>query len=138
MNKIKAQDDLEDILGKYFEAGVLEGRERRNHDTPDGAAQKALNAIRICVRRMIKEERELVLQMNVGGVCGTCHHRDRAGYCQSNKLIEKLDQSCLPDINERADMLIYDYYEGGEFWVGERFGCIHFTPNAKETPLGDL
>ena len=28
-------------------------------------------------------------------------------------------------------MLIYDYNEGGGFWVGERFGCIHHTPNAK-------
>ena len=23
------------------------------------------------------------------------------------------------------DHLVYDYYEGGDFWVGENFGCVH-------------
>ena len=63
--------------------------------------------------------------VNVMGVCGTCKHRDADGRCQSDKLAEAWGQ----DDAEKADMLIYDYSEGGGFWVGERFGCIHHTPN---------
>lgn len=51
-------NELEYLLGEYFDCGVREGREHSEHDTKDGAAQKALNAIRECVSRMILVERE--------------------------------------------------------------------------------
>lgn len=66
------------------------------------------------------------VDVNVRGVCGTCRHRDKTGHCRSEKLDEDYGQSD----GKKADMLIYDYNEGGGFWVGELFGCIHHTPNA--------
>lgn len=48
-------------------------------------------------------------------------YRDMDGYCHNDKLAEEWSQSD----DERADMLLYDYYEGGGFWVGEKFGCVH-------------
>lgn len=63
------------------------------------------------------------------GRCGDCVHRDATGYCTSEKLAEDLGHRD----EERADMLIYDYTEGGGFWVGEKFGCVHHAPNAELT-----
>jgi hypothetical protein len=53
--------------------------------------------------------------------CGTCAFRNAAGRCTSTKLAEDFGQTD----DEKSDMLIYDYSEGGGFWVGERFGCVH-------------
>ena len=66
------------------------------------------------------------VDVNVRGVCGTCKHRDATGYCLNDKLDEDFGQSDV----KKADMLIYEYSEGGRFWVGERFGCVHHTTNA--------
>lgn len=55
--------------------------------------------------------------------CETCKYRDNDGRCQNEKLVEEWGQ----DANKREDMLIYDYSEGGGFWVGPRFGCVHHT-----------
>jgi len=61
----------------------------------------------------------------IKGVCGECKHRDSSGYCRC----EKLDEDHGQRYEQKADMLIYDHSEGGGFWVGEKFGCIHHTPN---------
>ena len=53
--------------------------------------------------------------------CITCLFRDKRGYCKS----EKLDESFGQSEKEKKDMLIYSYSEGGGFWVGEYFGCVH-------------
>lgn len=53
--------------------------------------------------------------------CETCQYRDKAGYCLNEKLAEDAGQ----DSNAIKDMLLYDYFEGGGFWVGGSFGCIH-------------
>lgn len=66
------------------------------------------------------------VEVTVRGACGTCKHRDVDGRCRSDKLSEYEHQKDA----EKADMLIYDYSEGGGFWVGEQFGCIHHAPNA--------
>lgn len=67
------------------------------------------------------------------GLCKTCQYRNSDGYCTSEKLSEDYSQSD----DKRADMLIYDYSEGGGFWVGERFGCIHHSD--KQTLIkGDI
>lgn len=43
------------------------------------------------------------------------------GLCSS----EKLDQG--HGSPSGADMLVYFYAEGGDFWTGPEFGCVHFT-----------
>lgn len=35
-----AADKIQELLGDYFDAGVAEGKERRDHDTADGSAQE--------------------------------------------------------------------------------------------------
>ena len=40
-------------------------------------------------------------------------------FCTSLKLSEYVFGEYKPD------MLIYDYNEGGLFWVGPKFGCVH-------------
>ena len=67
--------------------------------------------------------------------CKTCKHwmpysdkypKDRAseakkagGLCRSGKLVEDWGNGY------GADMLIYEYPEGGGFWTGPDFGCVH-------------
>ena len=53
--------------------------------------------------------------------CITCLFRDKHGFCNSEKIDETMGQSD----EKKADMLIYSYSEGGSFWVGEYFGCVH-------------
>jgi len=53
--------------------------------------------------------------------CGECLYRDTFGYCQSQKIREDWGFS----LQEKDDMLVYDYTESGAFWVGVNFGCIH-------------
>lgn len=43
------------------------------------------------------------------------------GFCQSQKLAEDIGQ-------HDADMLVYSYSEGGDFWTGPDFGCVHHAP----------
>lgn len=50
--------------------------------------------------------------------CETCKYRDKAGYCTNEKLA---DESGV----DNQDMLIYNANEGGDFWVGPKFGCVH-------------
>lgn len=53
--------------------------------------------------------------------CSACRFRDEDGYCRSEKMWE---EGIAPD--NRSDCVVYDYYEGGNFWVGPNFGCVHF------------
>jgi len=41
------------------------------------------------------------------------------GTCKSDKLIEDGGRG------HDADMLVYAYNEGGSFWTGPDFGCVH-------------
>ena len=54
--------------------------------------------------------------------CETCKYRDERGRC-TNK---KLDEDYGYNDEEAIDMLLYDYMEGGGFWVGQKFGCVHY------------
>lgn len=74
---------------------------------------------------------ELLRNRAISGCCGKCSFRDSDGYCRSEKLSEDYG-SCIGD---RSDMLVYPYMEGGRFWVGPKFGCVHFRPNAAEGML---
>ncbi len=55
--------------------------------------------------------------------CGSCTFRDDTGHCISDKLVER----DLGLSEKKVDMLVYDYEEGGGFWVGPRFGCVHYS-----------
>lgn len=44
--------------------------------------------------------------------------------CNSTKLDEGIGQSA----DKNKDMLIYEYDEGGSFYPGEDFGCVHHEP----------
>jgi len=63
--------------------------------------------------------------------CKTCKHWAPApdtlngrtdagagGYCCSDKITENYGRY-------QRDALVYEYNEGGEFWVGPEFGCVH-------------
>jgi hypothetical protein len=45
--------------------------------------------------------------------------RRAGGICRSEKLTENWGQE------HGADMLLYEYDEGGGFWTGPDFGCVH-------------
>lgn len=40
------------------------------------------------------------------------------GICTSKKFVEDCDYA--------LDMLVYSYDEGGKFWTGPKFGCVHW------------
>ncbi len=42
------------------------------------------------------------------------------GWCSSEKLVE-----CFGDSSYEPDVLVYSYHEGGSFWTGPDFGCVH-------------
>ena len=41
------------------------------------------------------------------------------GICTSKKFGEDYDYA--------LDMLVYSYDEGGRFWTGPKFGCVHWA-----------
>ncbi len=59
------------------------------------------------------------------GHCKTCKYwlvkeRFSGGHCgNGDKIAEDDGQDYL------SDMLIYEYSEGGRFWTGPEFGCVH-------------
>jgi hypothetical protein len=70
------------------------------------------------------------------GNCKTCKHWTRyldrypsstseekfaGGLCDSEKIREAMD-----DADYGADMLVYSYNEGGEFWTGPDFGSVNY------------
>lgn len=57
--------------------------------------------------------------------CITCGNRDTSGFCLSDKIRETDEFSD----KQKVDMLVYSYNEGGGFYVGEKFGCVHHTAN---------
>jgi hypothetical protein len=58
--------------------------------------------------------------------CKTCINRNSDGHCESPKLREG-----DPLRQNKDDELIYFYNEGGGFWVGELFGCVHYKEEVK-------
>lgn len=65
------------------------------------------------------------------GRCKTCRLRTDDGYCTSLKIRED-DFGAAPKLD---DELVYSYYEGGSFWVGQNFGCVHWEPLTNEKRL---
>ena len=64
--------------------------------------------------------------------CKTCKHwapctsaahgendKKAGGICSSDKIVEDYGQG------HGADTMVYSYSEGGEFWTGPEFGCVH-------------
>jgi len=62
------------------------------------------------------------------GRCATCKswrrvrsvREDAGGECLNEKLREKWG-----DASHEPDALVYSYSEGGGFWTGPDFGCVH-------------
>ena len=65
-----------------------------------------MNHCKTCKHWTLVQEKFKSLDENAGGICG------------SLKLTEDLGR-------HGADMLVYSYPEGGEFWTGPDFGCVH-------------
>ena len=59
-------------------------------------------------------------------LCETCLYRDERGNCTCPKLEERWSHQ--KDDPVLHDMLLYSYCEGGSFWVGPHFGCVHHQP----------
>ena len=55
--------------------------------------------------------------------CETCKYRNENGCCEHPKLREER----YGTLETEDDELVYSYYEGGWFWVGPKFGCVHHT-----------
>ena len=56
--------------------------------------------------------------------CETCKYRNEDGYCEH----PKLRQERYGTLEMEDDELVYpNNYEGGWFWVGPKFGCVHHT-----------
>ena len=59
--------------------------------------------------------------------CADCEYRDEQGYCLHPKICEGGGYvGGERERPENQDQMIYDYDEGGSFWVGPNFGCVHF------------
>jgi len=59
------------------------------------------------------------------GKCKTCAFREN-DYCMNEKLREDDNETFHLTFEEKNDCLIYSYDDGGNFWVGENFGCVHW------------
>jgi hypothetical protein len=78
--------------------------------------------------QLLNEGADALEKAHVIGFCGDCIYRNATGYCQNKKFREGWAEI----VAENSDMLLYEYSEGGGFWVGERFGCIHHAPKKLE------
>ena len=64
--------------------------------------------------------------------CKDCRFRDEDGICNNPKITDtqRWHVDYDEDENEHKekikDMLLYSYDEGGSFFVGEEFGCVHW------------
>jgi len=62
MNATEAEVDtkaLLELIAEYWNLAYAEGKEGRNHDTPDGAAQRTLSAIEAALASLVREREEL-------------------------------------------------------------------------------
>lgn len=69
------------------------------------------------------------------GRCKACKHRGEDGFCENPKVTEQ-DSYAHPPIDpedspQTADMLVYQYSEGGKQYVGPEFGCVHWEEKAQ-------
>ena len=74
--------------------------------------------------------------------CNTCKYRNDFGVCKSLKITDdelwELDfldatkEEIIEHDKKIKDMLLYSYDEGGSFFVGEDFGCVHHEEKLQE------
>jgi hypothetical protein len=57
--------------------------------------------------------------------CGTCRSRNADAECTNPKLREPKAGGFSTDPGN--DELVYSYSEDGRFYVGELFGCVHYS-----------
>ena len=81
-----------------------------------------------------KRNKEIEEMLNIKR-CKTCTFRNEEGECTSSKFADNVRWPCgyFEDEEEEIenkemtkDMLLYSYDEGGRFFVGEEFGCVHY------------
>jgi hypothetical protein len=67
--------------------------------------------------------------------CKDCKFRNEEGECTSAKISDNTrwpggyyndKEKEIENRDQTKDMLLYGYDEGGSFWVGEEFGCVHW------------
>lgn len=67
--------------------------------------------------------------------CKTCKFRNEDGDCTNEKISDngeyhtyicEDDEDKIEREDKIKDMLLYSYNEGGSFYVGEEFGCVHY------------
>ena len=73
---------------------------------------------------MTHEAREGEGGMKSIGYCKDCKWRDASGTCTNDDKLHEEDYDHMG--KDTKDHLVYSYYEGGWFLVGELFGCIHW------------
>jgi hypothetical protein len=54
--------------------------------------------------------------------CKDCQHRDR-DICTDEHFMQGSKR-----LDEENNSLVYSYDEGGNFYVGDYFGCVYFKP----------
>jgi hypothetical protein len=81
-----------------------------------------------------KRNKEIEEMINIKR-CKTCKFRNEEGECTSSKFADNVSWYGSYDDTEEEqkehdekvrDMLLYSYDEGGSFFVGEDFGCVHY------------
>jgi hypothetical protein len=60
--------------------------------------------------------------------CKNCKYRDQYTAC-CNPNLKEADEPELGTLE--GDKLVYPYNEGGAFYVGPDFGCVHFERTIK-------
>jgi len=67
--------------------------------------------------------------------CKTCKFRNANDVCTNTKLADNVqwpggyydnEEEERENREQIKDMLLYSYDEGGSFFVGEDFGCVHW------------
>ena len=67
--------------------------------------------------------------------CKTCKFRNKDDECTNSKISDNArwpggyyenEEEERENREQTNDMLLYSYDEGGSFFVGEEFGCVHW------------
>lgn len=76
--------------------------------------------------------------------CRDCTWRADDGMCLNGEKLhdpptgyEILNGDTVTHYPEFRDHLVYEYSEGGSFWVGPDFGCVHWRERDSERAEGD-
>ena len=85
-------NDLPELLDHYFSLGVAEGKEGRDHDTPDGEAQAARDLIECQILRLRDELANMTISRNgyVKQTSGRVAEARRQAFIEAAKIAENM------------------------------------------------